>query len=135
MIQVARGRAVLALAEPAADPDDDAVVLRRSVSGHHRPLPTITGVPTTALPLRVGGEPPPTAPIAALAIAVPGTGLEPRQVTPESAPAPVELIFDPAITSTVASALSGDELVLRLTIVGPGDHTIGPVVVGYEEAS
>jgi hypothetical protein len=132
VVHAARGTAVLPLAAPASDADDDALVLRQGANGQYRPLPTVTGVHTTALPLRVGGSPPPTAPIPALSLTIPGMTNEPLDVTPDVTPQFFELIFEPAVTAS-GGAIVEDELILRLVIAGPGDHTIGPIVVGYEE--
>jgi hypothetical protein len=132
VVQAARGRVVMPLATPGAEAEV-ALVRRLGANGRYRPLPSVAGVHTSAVPLRVGGEPPPTAPIPALVLVVPGTAVEPLRVTPGAAAQAFELTFEPPVTAAAAdSALSGDHLVVRLTVVGPGDHTIGPVVVGYE---
>jgi hypothetical protein len=132
VLHAARGAAVLPLAAPAGDADDDALVRRQGANGHYRPLPTVAGVHTTALPLRVGGTPPPTAPIPALSLMIPGMTNEPLDVTPGVTPQFFELIFEPAVTAS-SKAIVEDELIVRLVVTGPGDHTIGPIVVGYQE--
>lgn len=134
VLQASRGRVVMPLAVPAGDPDDDAVVLRVGANGRHRALPTVSGIATGAVPLRVGGQPPATAPIDALTIAIPGTPASTEVSATPGAAERFEIELDDPVTAATPGARDGDDLVLQLTVIGPGSHTVGPVTVGYEVA-
>ena len=132
VVHAARGRVVLPLAVPSTAPPGGAPavdVVRLASNGRYRPLPAVTGIDTTAVPIRIGGVPVPTAPVPAVEVVVDGSGLDPIRLTPESTPQSFELAFDPPLVP------ADGHLDVHLTITGPGDHTIGPVVVGYEVAS
>jgi hypothetical protein len=145
IVQVTRGAVRCALAASGATPDDEALVRRQASNGAYRPLPVVKDVPTAAIGLRVVGVPPATAPIEAVTVRVPGVpspagAPDPAVVTavattPTPDPATHELRHGEAVTAGApARPAAGTDLLLRLEVSAPGEYTIGPVTVGYEEA-
>lgn len=141
-VQVTRGEVLVPLVETAIPVDEQALVRRQAPNGCFRSLPSVPGVATDAAGLRVVGIAPATAPIAAVEVSVPGavstTAADRPTVTatPGTSPEVHELHFTSApVTVANATARIGDDLVVRLRVTGPGEYTVGPVTIGYEEAS
>lgn len=141
-VQVTRGLVHVPLAPESGAPDEQALVRRQAPNGQFRPLPTVTGVATGAVGLHVIGTPPKTAPIDSVMIAVPGstaatTGQpDPTSLstTPTSEPSRHELRYRTTpVRASDGPGGSETVVVLRLIVTGPGDYTIGPVTIGYEE--
>jgi hypothetical protein len=141
-IQVTRGLIRVPLAPQSGAPDEQALVRRQAPNGLFRPLPTVTGVATGAVGLRVIGTPPKTAPIDSVVIAVAGPtaatngqpDLTSLSTTPTSDPSVHELRYRTSpVRASDGPGGSETVVVLRLTVTGPGDYTIGPVTIGYEE--
>ena len=132
VVQVTRGRVALMLAA-AGQPDDEGLIRRQAPNGSFRALPTVEGLSTTATPIRVVGAAPPTAPIDAVVVSVPGTARPTVAGTPTTSAVTHELPLADGVTTADTAARVGADLVLQLSVSGPGTYTIGPVVVGYEE--
>lgn len=131
-VVVTRGRVQVPLDEDRPSDADDARAFVRRPAGNdlYRPLPDVPGVSTSAVPIRLAGIPPATAPIDAIDLVVPGTAVSVATTPTSDASRHVHELLEPV--SAASPARSGDDLVLRLDLRTGGRITLGPIVVGYQ---
>jgi hypothetical protein len=131
-LSVARGEAVVALAEPAALAAEDALLRRIAPNGVAQVPSTAllerlsvsdpaVAVRTDLLALRVVGEAPDEAPIPLVEVDLEG-GAEQGTVSATT----ISLAFEPPQTR--------DPLTIQLTATSPTTVTVGPVVVAYTDS-
>jgi hypothetical protein len=130
-LSVARGEAVVALAEPAALATEDAMLRRIAPNGVAQVPSTAllerqlesdaaVAVRTDLLALRVVGEAPGEAPIALVEVDLEG-GAQFATVSPTT------------ISLAVEPPQARDRLTILVTATGPTTVTVGPVVVAYTD--
>jgi hypothetical protein len=133
-IQPVRGSAVWPLGVAAADPALAAPLRRRAPNGIFKPLSAVDGVVTDAGVLRLAGEPPPNAPVHALAVRVDGSA-EVVELTPTPEGVTASLRFATAVDGSDAVAVVDGALQLRLTARTPGRFSFGSARVAYTDDS
>ena len=131
-LSVARGDAVVALAQPAALPTEDALLRRIAPNGVAHPPSTALLERTTPseapvtlrtdlVALRVVGEAPDNAPITLVEVDLVGGAL-----ISTVSPSTISLALDPPQLRA--------PLTIQLTATGPTNVTVGPVVVAYTDS-
>lgn len=132
-LQVARGSVVWPLAEPQADPHDDARLRWRTSSGICAALSAVSGLPPFVSAVRVVGTGKPNAPLPALAAAVErDTQSAPVACVPAPAGTTIILGLGGPATPTPVGGSADRELRLELTISTPGSYAVGSAELQYK---
>jgi hypothetical protein len=136
-LQTASGQLVWSLAQPQADPQDDALVLRRTASGGYVGLPTLKpGDPPWAGAIRVVGSEKANDPLPALVAGVHGdTVTTPVACVPTQAGVTIVLNLNTPTSPQQVAGSSDRELQLDLTISTPGSYAVSSAELRYKQAS